>query len=67
MSFTRRLFVAGSALLMGVASAAAQGFPTKPITMIVLRRGRGPTDVIARLVGEHKSPARSARRSWSRT
>jgi tripartite-type tricarboxylate transporter receptor subunit TctC len=55
MSFTRRILMAGSALLMGLAGAAAQGFPTKPITMIVPFAAGGPTDVIARIVGEHMS------------
>ncbi|MCA3647843.1 MAG: tripartite tricarboxylate transporter substrate binding protein BugD [Methylobacterium sp.] len=55
MSFTRRLFMAGSALLLGIASAAAQAFPNKPITMIVPFAAGGPTDTIARIVGEHMS------------
>ncbi len=49
--------MAGSALLMGIAGAAAQAFlPNKPITMIVPFAAGGPTDVIARrIVGEHMS------------
>ncbi|MCU0817873.1 MAG: tripartite tricarboxylate transporter substrate-binding protein [Beijerinckiaceae bacterium] len=55
MSFTRRILMAGSALLMGIAGAAAQAYPNKPITMIVPFAAGGPTDVIARIVGEHMS------------
>jgi len=35
--------------------AHAQTFPTKPITVIVPFAAGGPTDVVARLVGEHMS------------
>jgi tripartite-type tricarboxylate transporter receptor subunit TctC len=37
------------------APAAAQQYPTKPITIIVPFAAGGPTDVVARLVGEHMS------------
>ena len=55
MSLTRRILLAGSAMALGVASAFAQAFPTKPITMIVPFAAGGPTDVIARIVGENMS------------
>lgn len=45
--------VAFAALWGGV--AAAQNYPTRPITMIVPFAAGGPTDVIARIVGEHMS------------
>lgn len=37
------------------ASAQAQDFPTRQITMIVPFAAGGPTDVVARIVGEHMS------------
>lgn len=40
------------AALAAVASAAAQGFPTRPITMIVPYPAGGVTDGMARLIGE---------------
>jgi len=35
--------------------AAAQDYPTKPITLIVPFAAGGPTDVISRIIGEHMS------------
>ena len=43
------------ALALGVASASAQDYPTKNITLIVPFAAGGPTDVISRIVGEHMS------------
>ena len=42
-------------LVLGLAAtpAAAQDFPSKPITMIVVFAAGGPTDVLARLVADH--------------
>jgi tripartite-type tricarboxylate transporter receptor subunit TctC len=45
--------VAAAALAAG--SAGAQNYPTRPITMIVPFAAGGPTDVVARIVGEHMS------------
>jgi tripartite-type tricarboxylate transporter receptor subunit TctC len=41
-----------SALLGGISDAAAQAFPTRPVTMIVPLAIGGSTDVIARIVAE---------------
>jgi tripartite-type tricarboxylate transporter receptor subunit TctC len=44
--------LASLAVVAGVATASAQSFPSRPITMIVPFAAGGPTDVIARVVGE---------------
>jgi tripartite-type tricarboxylate transporter receptor subunit TctC len=41
--------------LLAVGAAQAQNYPTRPITTIVPFAAGGPTDVIARIVGEHMS------------
>ena len=48
------LFITALAALWG-GTATAQNYPTRPITMIVPFAAGGPTDIIARIVGEHMS------------
>jgi tripartite-type tricarboxylate transporter receptor subunit TctC len=49
----RTLAAALLAVAAGATSALAQAFPSKPISLIVPFAAGGPTDVIARIVGEH--------------
>src|SRR5919112_391829 len=52
----KRLVLAAAAFGLAVTGAAAQGnYPQRPITMIVPFAAGGPTDVIARIVGDHMS------------
>ena len=57
LNMTRRGFVglAVAASLAFPAIATAQGYPTKPITLVVPFAAGGPTDTTARLMGEHMS------------
>ena len=43
------------ALALTAVAASAQDYPTRPITLIVPFAAGGPTDVVARIVGEHMS------------
>lgn len=57
-NFDRRIAMAlGAFAMIGAATAPvqAQEYPTRPITMIVPFAAGGPTDVVARLVGENMS------------
>jgi tripartite-type tricarboxylate transporter receptor subunit TctC len=52
----KTLFTLAAALGLAVTGAQAQGnYPQRPVTMIVPFAAGGPTDVIARIVGEHMS------------
>ena len=44
-----------AALALAVTSASAQTYPTRPVTIIVPFAAGGPTDIIARIVGEYYS------------
>ena len=47
----------GAALGLAAGVAAAQAYPSRPVTIIVPFAAGGPTDVIARIVGEYYSKA----------
>jgi tripartite-type tricarboxylate transporter receptor subunit TctC len=49
----RRLILTLAGVLIVVASAVAQTFPAKPITMIVPFPAGGPTDTLARILADH--------------
>jgi tripartite-type tricarboxylate transporter receptor subunit TctC len=51
----RRTFIGLAAALVMSATAMAQSYPEKPITLVVAFAAGGPTDVIARIVSEHMS------------
>jgi tripartite-type tricarboxylate transporter receptor subunit TctC len=51
-SFRSRILVAAVLGIAGVASAAAQTYPNRPLTMIIPFAAGGPTDVLGRLVGQ---------------
>ncbi len=52
-SMTRRLALAAACALGFAGAAAAQGFPNKPITMVVPFAAGGPSDTIGRLLADH--------------
>ncbi len=53
MRCTRLLATAGVVAVSLCTPALAQQYPSKPVTIIVPFAAGGPTDVVARLVGEH--------------
>ena len=50
--FARVLLPAFALLISWTATAATQGFPTKPLTMIIPFAAGGPTDVLGRVVAQ---------------
>jgi tripartite-type tricarboxylate transporter receptor subunit TctC len=53
----RLLAALSAALALTATSAAAQTYPTRPVTIIVPFAAGGPTDIVARIVGEYYSKA----------
>ena len=49
------LLLAALGLFAAIAPVGAQSYPAKPITVIVPFAAGGPTDIVARLLGEHMS------------
>src|SRR5262245_54873964 len=45
-------FLLAAILALGMGGASAQSFPAKPVVMVVPFSAGGPTDTIARLLGE---------------
>jgi tripartite-type tricarboxylate transporter receptor subunit TctC len=53
MSVCAKVLIAGFAVALMAANAAAADYPTRPIKLVVPYAAGGPTDVLGRLVGEY--------------
>ena len=51
----RTIGVLAAALALSAGAAVAQNYPARPVTIIVPFAAGGPTDIIARIVGEYFS------------
>jgi hypothetical protein len=51
----RRVLIALGALVILAGSAAAQAYPSGPVTMVIPFAAGGPTDVLGRIIGESMS------------